>query len=233
MDSLGDRMKKYEDAYRIKLPGRMPVIIRVDGKAFHTLTRQMDRPFDRLFSSGMREVAASLFSEIQGAKLCYQQSDEVSVLVTNYDRLETQSWFDNNLQKIVSVSASIATSIFNYQLDRYLDELAEFDARAFVLPREEVCNYFIWRQQDCVRNSIQLCGQAEFSPSQLHGKSCDEIRDMLTGIGKDWGLQPDVYRKGFCVYTLDGSAAYDHTTPYFTEDRDYIEQHVYIDKEEN
>ena len=112
-DSLGDRMKGYEDAFRIYLPKRIPLIIRVDGKAFHTFTRNLERPFDEDFMDIMLDTAIRLCIEIQGVKLAYWQSDEISLLITDYDTLMTQAPFDKNLQKLVSISASIATSTFN------------------------------------------------------------------------------------------------------------------------
>src|SRR5579863_8752708 len=113
-DSLGDRMKGYEDAYRIYLTGRTPLISRVDGKAFHTLTHGLDKPFDETFINCMLHTALILSEEIQGVKLAYWQSDEISLLITDYDTLTTQAPFDKNLQKLVSISAGIATEAFNY-----------------------------------------------------------------------------------------------------------------------
>lgn len=186
--SLGDRMKKYyEDPYRIVLPRRMPVIIRIDGRAFHTLTKPLNKPFDAGFSAAMDSVAYSLYSEIQNCYLVYRQSDELNVLMLNDKDTKTESWFDNNLQKIVSIASSMSTFYFNKFLDN--DEALkqrigsnpkpQFDARAFVIPREEVCNYFIWRQQDAIRNAIQAVGRAEFGHKEMHGKSTSEVVGML------------------------------------------------------
>ena len=150
---LGNRMKEnYENTYRIKLTRRTPVIIRVDGKAFHTLTRKCKKPFDGDFYDSMYTAMYNLCMEIQGAKCAYMQSDEISVLVTDFDRLDTQAWFDYNLQKIVSISASIASTVFslNFRDGQYL---GLFDSRAFNIPKSEVKNYFIWRQKDWERNS--------------------------------------------------------------------------------
>ena len=149
-DSLGDRMKDYENVSRIYLPRRLPVIIRVDGRAFHTFTKGFQKPFDEVLARAMRETAAALCKEISGAKLAYTQSDEISVLVTNHDTIDTQPWFDNNLQKLVSLAASIATRGFDNafqgavseynesfdQFNTYFRALhkATFDARAFVIP---------------------------------------------------------------------------------------------------
>src|SRR5260221_6245475 len=158
-DSLGDRMKGYEAAFRYVLSRRMPVIIRVDGKCFHGLTRHLRRPFCKEFSDAMIVVATELCNEIQGAVLAYTQSDEISILLHYYKTFDSEPWFDNQLQKMVSVSAGIASS----QLTRLEHTFKPasykpivFDARAFCLPEADVCNYFLWRQNDASRNSVQM-----------------------------------------------------------------------------
>lgn len=113
-DALGDRMKSfYEDRTRILLPRRTYTIIRVDGKAFHTYTRGLKRPFDQGLVEDMNETAAFLCKNIQGAKLAYVQSDEISILLTDFDSISTDMWFDGNIQKMASISASLATARFN------------------------------------------------------------------------------------------------------------------------
>ena len=142
-DSLGDRIKtNYEDAYRIHLPKRMPVILRCDGKNFHSITKHLPKPFDPTLCDIMDRTAKYLCENMQGAKLAYVQSDEISILVTNYDQLTTDSWFDNNLQKMVSIASALASSYFTASSTRLFSELKliQFDARAFVVPKEEVNN---------------------------------------------------------------------------------------------
>jgi tRNA(His) guanylyltransferase len=113
-DSLGDRMKNnYENRTRIMLPRRTNMIIRVDGRAFHTYTRNCQKPYDDGLMDDMNSTAIALCEDIQGSKLAYVQSDEISILVTDYDDINTCAWFDGNLQKICSISASIATQTFN------------------------------------------------------------------------------------------------------------------------
>lgn len=205
-DTLGDRMKDfYEDRTRFKLARRTNTIIRVDGKAFHTYTKGLKRPFDEGLMEDMNKTTEFLCQNIQGAKFGYVQSDEISILITDYDDICTHAWFDGNLQKMASIAASLATAKFNQlrmarkskevqrpygeegekigNLD-YLDvqdfKLAMFDARVFQIPyQEEVINYFIWRQQDAARNSISSVAQANFSDKELHGKKTNEMQDML------------------------------------------------------
>lgn len=265
-DSLGDRMKGYENAYRIYLPRRLPVIIRVDGRAFHTFTKGFQRPFDEVLMSAMQLTAKKLCQEVSGCKLAYVQSDEISLLVTNDDTLETQPWFDNNLQKLTSLCASIATLEFNKVfsscdwgwycnlLDTYADEddkknripdhlvdiadhhqnaydKATFDARAFILPKEEVCNYFIWRQQDAVRNSIQMVAQSMYSHNELQGKNQSDLQELIHAKGVNWNDYSIPCKRGTCIVRreeeVDGIMRHkwviDTEIPTFTKKRDYVE----------
>jgi len=113
-DDLGKRMKEqYEQRTRTWLPRRTYTIIRLDGKAFHTFTKKMKRPYDKDFMLNMDRTAMFLCKHIQGAKMAYVQSDEISILLTDFDKITTDAWFDGQVQKIVSVSASLATGIFN------------------------------------------------------------------------------------------------------------------------
>lgn len=244
-DALGDRMKQYEDAYRIYLPRRMPVIIRVDGRAFHTLTRGFQKPFDTFFHSIMLLTTKELCEAVEGVKMAYTQSDEISLLLTNDDDINTEPWFGNNLQKLVSLSASIATLAFNKyyseelyhdfedNIEPYVDGIfkAQFDARAFVLPKEEVVNYFIWRQQDAVRNSIQMVAQSMYSHKELLNKNCNQLQEMIFQKGVNWNDYETRYKRGLCYVkkpvqigeiTRNKFVA-DLDIPIFIQNREYIE----------
>ena len=277
-DSLGDRMKGYENISRIYLTRRTPIIIRIDGKAFHSFTRGFARPFDDVLIKSMQDTAKYLCENVMGCKLAYTQSDEISLLLVDYEKIETQAWFDNNLQKIVSVAASMATMAFNKAfkdniinyidshinidgslmdgLFEYTDTLlkaknkgAMFDARAFILPKEEVNNYFIWRQQDATRNSIQMVAQSNFPHKELQGKSCNVLQDMLhKQKGINWNDYPTVCKRGSCIIKIeDGTTQYDEVgnicgytertkwivdkeIPIFTQDRDYINKYVMLEE---
>lgn len=196
-DDLGDRMKgNYEDRTRIMLPRRTYTIIRLDGKAFHTYTRGLQKPFDRGLFEDMDAAIIAMLPEIQGAVFAYTQSDEISVLVTDFAQPTTSAWFDGNLQKVCSVSASIITAEFNqlrrmrhFETQPSFDNfsLAYFDARVFTIPDPiEVMNYFIWRNQDCARNSVSMVAQANFSHKELHGKSTADKHEMLHQKGVNW-----------------------------------------------
>ena len=192
-DSLGDRMKNnYEARSRSTLYRRMPVIIRLDGKAFHTLTSGCEKPFDKNFSEAMDQTMIKVMEEAQGSKIGYVQSDEISILLTDYDNFDTQAWFDNQIQKICSVSASIASVEFTEAFGRR----GYFDCRVFNIPREEVTNYFIWRQQDWMRNSVQMLARSHFSQKQLHNKNVPAMHEMLHEKGVNWANLEDRFKNG-------------------------------------
>lgn len=202
-DPIMERMKQfYENRNKYFLTRRTPVIIRLDGKAFHTYTKGLDRPFDEGLIRDMQQTAIYLCQNIQGAKCAYTQSDEISILVTDFDDLNTQAWFDYNLQKMCSVSASLATGIFNqlrtqrmlddennietHLCDLELPKLANFDSRCFNLPKEEVSNYFLARQKDCVKNSISMLAQSLYSHKELEGKNQSEQQELIFQKGLNW-----------------------------------------------
>jgi tRNA(His) 5'-end guanylyltransferase len=221
-DALGDRMKEfYEDRTRTKLPRRSYTIIRIDGKAFHTYTRGLERPFDMWLMEDMDATAAYLCKNIQGAKFAYVQSDEISILITDFDDLGTHAWFDNNLQKMASVSASMATAEFNrLRLMRGFGNyeqtpmqgraiisqfnMAQFDARVFQIPfAAEVENYFIWRQQDATRNSISSAAQSLYSPKELNGVKTDGMQEMLFQKGINWNNYSPREKRGSLIRKVE------------------------------
>lgn len=236
MDSLGDRMKRYENSHRLYLPPRQPVIIRVDGKAFHTFTRGCEKPFDNRIEHAMYSAAYGLLREVQNARFAYVQSDEISLLLIDYNTFSSQQWFDGNLQKMVSVAASVASVQFTIKWEELVGgpprtiKPAYFDGRAFVLSEREVTNYFVWRQQDATRNAVQMVARAHFSHKQCHGKSCFGLQQMLyeeKGIDFEKDT-PTCWKRGRIVLP-DGTV--DDEIPLFTQDREYIEKFLEIEEE--
>ena len=225
-DAIGDRMKQYENCYRIYMPRRSAVVVRIDGRAFHTFTKGFERPYDIVFASCMWETARKLCENVGGCRFGYTQSDEITLILADWENSKTEPWFGNNLQKIVSISASMATLYFNNVFRKlvapefdYIEQddklrkiqvahlealdkrIALFDSRAFIIPREEIFNVLYWRQLDCKRNSIQLLGQANFSHSQLQNKNSDEIQEMLfQEKGINWAKEPEWFKNGVAIY---------------------------------
>lgn len=254
-DNLGKRMKEYyENIPKTKLIRRMPTIIRLDGRSFHTFTRGFKKPFDYSLMLAIKQTTKLLCENIQNAKLGYCQSDEISILLCDYDNLDTSAWFDNEVQKICSISASMATlyfnQVFNIIAHEYVDEVndawnisdeeinyadtlyvaakngAMFDSRCFNIPKEEVANYFLWRQQDATRNSIQMVGQANFTHKELHKKTCNDIQNMLlTEKNINWNNFPTYKKRGTCCIKTEKGWIIDDDIPIFKEEgRDYIEK---------
>ena len=183
---LGSRMKRYESVPQIHLSIKTPVIIRLDGKAFHTFTRQLETPFDPRMSNAMITAAVKTSEKIQGFKVGFTASDEVSILVSDFDRIESSAWFDYNVQKIVSISAAYMSVYFNEAFGLNSHDWAVFDSRVFNIPKEDVANYFLWRQKDWARNSVSAYASMFFSHKQLDGKSTKDRHEMLHTIGKNW-----------------------------------------------
>lgn len=233
-DTLGDRMKGYEAVTQTKLMKRTPVVIRLDGKAFHTFTRGLEKPFDTNLNTAMVQTMMALCGGIQGSMFAYTQSDEISILLQDWASFETDGWYDYKIQKMVSVAASIATATFNsvYQHPTK-DTPALFDARIFNLPFEEVTNYFVWRQQDAVRNSINSLAQANFSHKALQGLNVSQVQDkLMLEKGINWNDVPTKFKRGVCVRMEMGlddmnyptsELHADYECPIFTQDRAYIE----------
>lgn len=268
------RMKKYEFVSRHYLTTRTPVIIRIDGKAFHTFTRGFQRPFDDVLSKTMQETMKYLCENIQGCVLGYTQSDEITLVLVDYKNIDTSAWFDYNIQKCASVAASMATLAFNKFFDNNINEYgrehiedwdeggtsrtlspdervslkiaetyykayqkgAMFDARAFNVPKEEVCNNLLWRQNDATRNSIQMVGIAYFSHKQLDKKSTSNIQDMLMlEKGVNWNDYPTKYKRGSCcIRKIDETTGrskwiIDNEIPIFKGDgRKYVNDLIYV-----
>ena len=268
---LGDRMKQYEYVTRTYLPCRMPVIIRIDGKAFHTFTKSFIKPYDLFLSKCMSETTQALVSQIEGCVFGYTESDEISLLLRNNQTLETNAWFDNNISKILSVSTSIATLAFNRAFSNGVEELtsawdwhklhlkgiygealnenvlnawkrsankgALFDARVFVLPEEEVTNYFLWRQEDASKNSIQMLAQSIYPHKELQGIHTGDLQNkMFTENGINWNDVPVRFKRGIACYrqpvvvdtpngqTTRNKVVEDLNIPIFSDDRDFVER---------
>ena len=264
-DDIGIRMKHdYEDRYKFELTRRVPVIIRIDGRSFHSFCKNFARPYDMVFKFSMWETAKALCEEIMGAKIAYVQSDEISILVLDYsNKIGTAAYFDYNVQKISSVTAAYATMAFNKAFSENVAELysqlnmqdsdtvktyqnaygeclykATFDSRVFNIPEKEVCNYFIWRQLDATRNSIQMSARCVFSQKELQNINTKKLQyKMLTEKNVNWNDYPIFFKRGVCIekrkVVLESSNKgvverekwfVNNEIPIFTQDRDYIEK---------
>ena len=243
----------YEDRAKTYLVRRMPVVIRLDGKAFHTFTRGFDKPFDDVMMQTMQQTTLKLCQEIQGCVFGYTQSDEITLILVDYNDINTDAWFDYSTQKMCSVAASMCTLYFNQifsemvdvfiansdvtpeeeKLERVYNRAIEkgalFDARAFNIPVEEVTNCVLWRQQDATRNSISSLAQSKFSHKELQGKNSSQMQDMLMEkFGINWNNLTIPQKRGTAVYkrTIDDVSEWiiDYQMPILKgEDRNYVE----------
>src|SRR5271157_1328065 len=247
-DALGDRMKRYENVTRYTLPRRTYTIMRVDGRAFHSFTKGLAKPYDLSFMGLMDKAALSLCDQIAGAQFAYVQSDEISILCVDFLDIATEPWFDGAVQKFASIGASIATAAFNLGLMELKgmnfneNELpitkklpnAVFDARVFTIPDLiEVENYFIWRQQDAERNSVMMLARAYASHKQLAGKKRAEQHEIIHKAGDNWAKHPVGFKHGRVIRRAGENEVWtevathsnwivDTETPIFTRDREYI-----------
>lgn len=238
MFTLWDRMKEYyENVSRTYLTRRTPVILRLDGKAFHTFTRNFEKPYDRNLIEFMNYTALEVIKDIQGAKCAYVQSDEISILITDYDTLETEAWFDYNVQKMTSISSALSSVAFSKRYLKFLFENnkidvkdilkhnAYFDARVFNIPKDDVVNYFIWRQKDWERNSLQMLARSLYSAKQLHGKKRDELHELIFEKWENWANQKDDEKNWrFISRDEQGKWIVFETCPIFTENKENIEK---------
>ncbi len=210
-DDLGDRIKSfYENITKHFLPRRQYTIVRLDGKAFHSYTRGCERPFDNGLIEDMDNTAIELCRSIQGVKLAFVQSDEISLVITDFDKVNTSLFFGGSVQKIASVSASMAATKFNelrrqriwndtgdIQKSLFDAKIANFDSRCFTIPYVgEVYNYLIWRQQDTTRNSIQSVAQSLYSHKELHNKKTNDLQEMIFQKGINWNDYDPKLKRG-------------------------------------
>lgn len=192
-DKIGDRIKRYEFSSKAILLPRSYIVLRVDGKAFHTFTRKMQKPFDDKLIEAMVKAGERTSKEMQGFKLGYHQSDEFTFVLTDTDSYESQVWFDGEIQKLCSVTASMFGAYFNKEMG---GTEAIFDCRAFNVPKEDVANVFIWRQRDWERNSLQMFARNFFSQKELHNKKKNDMHEMLFSKNENWSNLKEVYKNG-------------------------------------
>lgn len=210
--SIGDRMKAYEQAYRQTLLPNAPYIARLDGRAFSNYTQKMKfkKPFDMIFVETMQEVTKSLMDKTQ-AILGYTQSDEIT-LVFKAENIV----FNGRVDKICSTFASMATLLFTVKLTetikKHIDDketqeeminnslsfLPTFDCRVFSVPsKREALNAVVWREFDAVKNSIQMLAQSLFSHKSLQNLNSKQLQyKMLTEKEVNWNDLDLVLKRG-------------------------------------
>lgn len=239
-DSLGDRMKSRECRSQLLLPRRAYTMIRIDGKAFHSYTKKFKRPFDDGFREDMQQTALHLCKNIQGAVMALTQSDEIQIVLTDFTEKNTDAWFDGSVQKITSISASMATACFNRQrmlrVINHTDDdevgaklvalpMAEFDSRCWSLSDPwDVYNVFLWRQQDASRNAVQMVARSLASHKECDNLNMSKLQDLIHERGQNFNDYATDCRRGAFIVKAgpDDKFIVDKEAPILTQDRDYF-----------
>ncbi len=194
MGDLGDRMKLYEASCKPQLPPRLPIVVRVDGRAFHSFTAKMEKPFDVRVMAAMDAATVAVAEKLQGCIFAYSQSDEASFVLQSDRKLTSQMPWGGDLVKLVSTTAGAMTARFMRAIGG--EGTPHFDARAFVMPWDDVPNYLLWRYRDWVKNSVTMAAQAHFSHRELHGKNTGDKLGMLDAAGFPWERESARARQG-------------------------------------
>lgn len=212
---LGERMKWWENVYRDVVPGNDYLLLRLDGRAFHTYTRRLHRPYDKDFMAAMDATMVALCQEIDGVRLGYCQSDEISLVVTNWTKTQptssnpdgihhSEAWLGGVGAKLLSISASVATMNFNtVRNSQNQVPNAVFDSRMWTIPwhqPDEVMNYLLWRQRDAIKNSVTMAASTMYSHRHLQGVNTDAKKALMADRGTPWEELPQGFRQGrFCT----------------------------------
>jgi len=236
-NTLADRMRGYRGVTDHVLTGRMPILAHVDGIGFSKYTRKAKKPFDEALGNVMLEVAQGIIERVQGAVFAYTQSDEINLLIHGYKTLGSQPHRGNRLQKLVADLSGPTSSHFTHLshkiwLPGQLGGIREaaFAAAVFPVPENDVTNYFLHRQQDALRNSVQMLARSMYSHKQIEHKSVAEMKEMCRAKGNPWEKLDYHWQRGACVYRSDdGDVVRDLFVPLFNHDRDYIERHLALE----
>lgn len=210
---LKDRMIEYERATKYQFTNDSIIVARIDGRGFSKLTKNMMKPFSIVFTDAMITTAMELVKETR-ATIGYTQSDEIS-LIWHTDNPNGQVFFNGKLQKLCSICASIATSVFGTCFNEgELNAPAYFDCRVFTVPsKEEAVNYLIYRQQDATRNSISMAAHAKFGHKKLMHKNTGEQLKMLEDNSVDWNKYSPANKIGTYVQRQSfNTTAFDRAT---------------------
>lgn len=204
-----DFLTKFKDAekeHRTYLPQERWVILRLDGKAFHTYTNGLEKPFDALFIEAMNQTAAELCAAFSGALMGYVQSDEISIILDTKTKVGYEPLLSGQIQKIISISAATATWHFNKarMAQGFNDNFGLFDSRIALTTEdpEDVGDYIDWRRGDAMKNSVSMAAENHFSPRTLHGKNSMERKQMLDEVGDPWEALPAGFRYGRSLHRV-------------------------------
>ena len=215
----------YEDALRLYVPRRTHVVLRIDGRGFHTFTAKLERPYCRPLADALDQAALLLCQEMIGCRFAYGQSDEYSFVLSDMEPATAPLWFDGNIQKMVSVSASLFTGFFNKAFES--DRPGAFDSRLLVIAqRIEVEKYLLWRQLDASANSLNMLASAHYSHAELLGKSTSEKHELLHAKGVNWAKMSADFKRGRAIVQAPKKWRVDLEVPVFARNRAYLREHI-------
>ena len=225
--NLEDKCLYYRSLSDYKLLPNSYVIVMLDGRSFsHMIKNKFLKPFDDNFIRMMNETAEYVCKNVQGCKFAFVQSDEISLVLTDFDTPTTDAFFSNRLCKLQSIIASLATAKFNqlmtsYHFDKMWDEgyapdlsvdnicnkieelpLYQFDCKCWNVPTyNDVFAWLLYRQNDCIKNSKQQTAQTCLPHKELLGKNTDEQIALLKETkGIDWTLFPNDRKYGRFIW---------------------------------
>lgn len=199
-DILGNKVKELENiSSKITLNENQPICVRIDGKAFHTFTKGLQKPYDKRLSQAMIDTMNFLIEQTD-ARLGYTQSDEITLIYFKTAKYQ-ETYFGAKLQKLNSILASMTTAKFNFEISKNIPEKANtfafFDSRIWNVPSlKEVAELLIWRQEDAIKNSISMAAYSQFSDKILLGKKSKEKIQMLKEKGIIFEDYPDFFKTG-------------------------------------
>lgn len=212
---LKDRIDSYQETSDFKLLNKLPLIISINGRSFTKTTSIIDKPYCTKFAESMLSATLKLCLEIEGSVFSYQHNDEIVIVAKNDQSIETESWYDNKIQKICSVASSIATSAFKTHASQLnLNIVGEpiFTTQVFTVPNlSEAINTLIYKQQQNFYTSAQFACYYELS--KKHDR--ENIKDMLSGLtidekigllhqecNIDFNEYPLSFRRGIACYKI-------------------------------
>ena len=203
-DDFGDRMKSLErrETEQTFMP-LLPIVVRLDGRSFHSYTSGFDRPIDSDFRKAMVETTKVLVEETN-ATIGYTQSDEIT-LVLYSSNLKSQIWFNGEKFKIVSCLASLCSVTFykfmsQFKAGNLPGKVPTFDCRAYNVPNKiEAANGVLWRELDCTKNAISMASRCYYSHAELNDKSGSEKQEMLFAKGVNFNDYPAYFKRGTFV----------------------------------
>ena len=174
-DDLGKRMKCYEKVSRNYLVRRTPVIIRIDGKAHHSFTKGLKKPFDNIYIDAMNDTMLQLCQRIQGCVFGYCQSDEITLVLQDYATIKTDAWFEYNIQKLTSISASMATLYFNKAFDNRIDEYIGY----LCLLDDEMKDWVFSQEEKYIKNIEKKCIEGALFDARAFNLPKDEVVNCI------------------------------------------------------